>query len=112
MPSGAGCWTATPATCLQAKWLDELLAERDTKVTAVVFLNAPDSVVLERMLLRGRADDTEEAINTRLSLYRSETLPVLEFYGPLVCEVDGVGHLQEVQHRMLAAIGRSDLVHA
>jgi adenylate kinase len=113
-PDAERCWLLDgyPRNVLQAKWLDELLAERDTKVTAVVFLNAPDSVVLERMLLRGRADDTEEAINTRLSLYRSETLPVLEFYGPLVCEVDGVGHLQEVQHRILAAIGRSDLVHA
>jgi adenylate kinase len=113
-PDAERCWLLDgyPRNVLQAKWLDELLTERGTKVTAVIFLNAPDPVVLKRMLLRGRADDTEQAINTRLALYRSETLPVLEFYGPLVCEVDGVGHLQEVQHRILAAIGRSDLVHA
>jgi len=100
-----------PRTLTQAKWLDDHLDGRQSKIAAVLFLNAPDEIVVERMLLRGRADDTVEAITNRLALFRSETLPLLEHYGPLVVEVDGVGHLQEVQHRMLAALGRSDLVH-
>lgn len=100
-----------PRNLAQAKWLDELLSERKTKLAAVVLLTAPDEVLVERMLQRGRADDTMEAINTRLSIYHSETTPLLEFYGNLVVSVDGVGDLQEVQHRILSALGRSDLVH-
>jgi adenylate kinase len=100
-----------PRNLVQAKWLDELLTERDTQLAAVVLLNAPDDVLLERMLQRGRADDTVDAIRTRLSIYHSETVPLLDFYGNMVIEVDGVGHLQEVQHRILAALGKSDLVH-
>ena len=42
-----------------------------TKLDAVLLLEAPDDVLLERMLARGRADDTAEAIARRLALYHS-----------------------------------------
>jgi adenylate kinase len=100
-----------PRNLVQAKWLDTELASRGMQLTSVIFLNAPDDVVIERMLLRARADDTAEAMSTRLAIYRTETLPMLQFFERYVVEVDGVGHLQEVQHRILSALGRSDLVH-
>ena len=34
----------------------------------------------ERLLKRGRVDDTEDTIRKRLEVYEKETLPVLEFY--------------------------------
>ena len=67
---------------------------------------------MERMMARGRADDTAEAIQRRLSIYHAETVPLLEFYGDLVVEVDGVGEMAEVQHRILRGLGRSDLGHS
>ncbi len=100
-----------PRNLPQAKWLQQLLIDRHTGLAGVVLLTAPDDVLMERMLKRGRADDTMDAISRRLAIYHSETVPLLEFYGDLVFSVDGVGHLQEVQHRILAALGRSDLVH-
>jgi len=100
-----------PRNLSQAKWLHDLLAERGTGLAAVLLLDAPDEVLRERMLQRGRADDTLEAIDRRLEIYHSETKPLLDFYGDLVVPVDGVGHLQEVQHRILSALGKSDLVH-
>jgi adenylate kinase len=59
---------------------------------------------MERMLARGRADDTAEAISRRLALYHSETTPLLEFYGKILVAVDGVGAVGEVQERALAAL--------
>ena len=44
----------------------------------MLLLDAPDDVLLERMLARGRADDTAEAITRRLALYHSETTPLLD----------------------------------
>ena len=100
-----------PRNLSQGKWLGELLAERKSSLTSVLVIDAPDEVLLERMMARGRADDTADAIQRRLAIYHAETVPLLEFYGELVVEVDGVGEIAEVQHRILRALGRSDLEH-
>ncbi|MEP6980908.1 MAG: adenylate kinase [Nakamurella sp.] len=100
-----------PRNLTQGKWLSELLDERDTALTSVIVIDAPDDVLQERMMSRGRADDTPETIQRRLSIYHEETVPLLEFYGDLVLEVDGVGEVTDVQQRVLKALGRSDLEH-
>ncbi len=71
-----------PRTVPQAEWLDGVLHENDHDLDAVLLLEAPDDVLLERMLARGRADDTADAITRRLELYHSETTPLLEHYAP------------------------------
>jgi adenylate kinase len=100
-----------PRNLTQAKWLGELLADRHLTLSKVLAVDAPDEVLLERMMARGRVDDTAEAIQRRLSIYHAETVPLLEFYGDLVVEVDGVGEVTEVQRRILRALGRTDLDH-
>ena len=71
---------------------------------AVLLLDAPDDVLMERMLARGRADDTAEAISRRLALYHSETKPLLDYYAQVWSPIDGVGTVDEVQQRALAAL--------
>ena len=95
-----------PRTAPQARWLEGLLAQRGQKVDAVLLLEVPDHVLMERMLARGRADDTAEAISRRLELYHTETKPLLDFYANLVLPVDGVGTGDEVQQRALSALNR------
>jgi len=79
----------------------------------VLLLEAPDEVLMERMLARGRADDTAEAISRRLALYHSETTPLLEHYAKVLVAIDGVGPVEEVQQRALDALnsklGSSDV---
>jgi adenylate kinase len=89
-----------PRTDAQAQGLDELLGE--DRLGLVVNLDVPDEVVIERMLARGRADDTEEAIRRRLALYEEETAPLLEWYRRqgLLATVDGVGTPDEVFARL------------
>ena len=72
----------------------------------MLLLEAPDEVLLERMLARGRADDTAEAISRRLALYHSETKPLLDYYANDWSPIDGVGSVDEVQQRALAALER------
>lgn len=65
----------------------------------VIYLNIPDEVVLKRLLKRGRTDDTEGSIKTRLDLYRAKTQPLLDYYkeqGVLV-EVSGEADVRSVQ---------------
>jgi adenylate kinase len=96
-----------PRTVPQAQWLGGVLHENEHDLDAVLLLDAPDDVLMERMLARGRADDTAEAISRRLALYHSETKPLLDFYANILVAVNGVGPVEEVQERALAALKRA-----
>jgi adenylate kinase len=95
-----------PRTVPQAQWLGGVLHENDHDLDAVLLLEAPDEVLMERMLARGRADDTVEAISRRLALYHSETTPLLEHYKDILVAVNGVGAVEDVQQRALSALKR------
>ena len=53
-----------------------------------------------------RDDDTEAAISRRLDLYERETGPLIDFYGErgVLVPVDGVGSVDDVFDRMMAAV--------
>ena len=90
-----------PRTVGQAESLGTIAAP-----AVVVNLDVPEDLVLERMLARGRADDTTEAITRRLELYEEQTAPLTAYYdahGVLVT-VDGVGEVDEVFARVVKAI--------
>jgi adenylate kinase len=93
-----------PRTEGQAEELDRILGDDD--IDLVIDLEVPTGLVIERLLGRGREDDTEESIRRRLELYESETQPLCEFYRRrgLLESVDGVGTEEDVQHRLLQAI--------
>jgi adenylate kinase len=93
-----------PRTVTQAEVLQELTA--GAGLHAVVNIDVPLEEVRERMRSRGRADDTDEAIDRRLELYESETAPLIEFYeqASLMVVVDGLGSMDEVFGRLVAAI--------
>lgn len=93
-----------PRNMQQADWLTELLDGMHTPIQVMVLLTAPDEVLLERMLTRGRDDDTVEAINRRLAIYHRETTPLIDYYGNRVVHVDGVGQVDEVHQRLLSAV--------
>ncbi len=76
-----------PRTAAQAAWLDEALSPGG--IDLAVSIEVPDEVVIERMLARGRADDTEEAIRRRLELYEAQTSPLLSHYEGRVAIIDG-----------------------
>ena len=58
-----------------------------------------EDVVVERMLARGRADDTEDVIRNRLRVYREETSPLLDYYGDAIITVDAIGDVEEINAR-------------
>jgi adenylate kinase len=93
-----------PRNVSQADWLTDMLAKLEKPIDAVVLLTAPDEVLLDRMLARGRADDTVEAIGRRLDIYHRETKPLIDYYDGRVVQVDGVGEIDEVHDRVLDAV--------
>lgn len=95
-----------PRTVDQAVALEKMLQASGSTLDAVVSFEVADDVVVERMLSRGRGDDTEEVIRNRMRVYREETEPLLQHYTDVVVSVDGVGEVEEVNARVLRALGR------
>ena len=102
----------SPRTVDQVSELNSMLADRGEALDLVVELTADtDEVVarlLERSRIEGRADDTEDVIRRRLEIYGEQTAPLTEVYAAagLLVQVDGMGDINDVTGRLLAAIGR------
>ena len=95
-----------PRTPDQATALEGFLAEVGTPLDAAVNLDVPVDEVTARMVARGRADDTEEAIRRRLDLYESETEPLLAWFAQrgLLDVVDGLADEEPVFGRLTSVI--------
>jgi adenylate kinase len=93
-----------PRTLPQAKRLVAAL-EPDGLDTAIL-LDVPRDLAIERMLARGRADDTPESISRRLELYDLQTLPVHRFLDDLglLVKIDATGTPDEVFDRIRRAL--------
>ncbi|MAZ81230.1 MAG: adenylate kinase [Actinobacteria bacterium] len=104
-----------PRTPDQAAAMEVFLAEAGTPLDAAVNLDVPVDEVTARMVARGRADDTEEAIRRRLALYESETAPLLAWFADrgLLDVVDGLGDVDVVFGRLADVIdGRMSVADA
>lgn len=93
-----------PRTVPQAEALLEMLGDRG--IDAVLELVLARDEAYERMLRRGRSDDTPAAIDRRLELYATETMPVAAVFERVGVRVaiDGHGTPDEVFARITAAL--------
>jgi adenylate kinase len=93
-----------PRTRAQAEALDAALG--GAGLDAVLSVEVPEEEIVQRIFLRGRSDDTEEAIRTRLAVYEEQTAPLIAFYQDrgLLRSVDGVGAVDDVLARIVAIL--------
>jgi adenylate kinase len=54
-----------------------------------------------------RDDDREETISARLKVYDNQTAPLVDYYRQrgILREIDGVGKVEDIQNRVLKALG-------
>lgn len=126
-----------PRTLQQAEWLTEFLDEHGTPLDAVVSLEVPDEVLVQRLsrrrvhaetgetyhldhdpppddvdpdLIVQRSDDKPETVRNRLSVYREETEPLASYYEErdTLVTVDGVGDIEEVFQRIANVLDAYD----
>ncbi|TKR26944.1 adenylate kinase [Cellulomonas hominis] len=99
-----------PRNTAQVGELDAILGADGRALDAALEITADADVVVERLLKRaeieGRADDTEPVIRRRLDVYAEQTAPVSGLYAErdLLVRVDGIGEVDEVTERLLAAL--------
>ena len=115
----------------QAAALDDAMTKAGYSLDAVVLIEVPDALIVDRITGRRsdpatgriyhiqfdpppaglevvqRKDDTVEAVTTRLAKYHSETAPIVPFYGDkgILRRVDGVGEPDVVTGRIKSALG-------
>ena len=96
-----------PRQLEQAQWLVESQPDHGQSIGLVVILEVPREELLKRLAIRGRADDTPEAIDNRLNQYRQEIYPILTYLTDQnipVAHIDGSGTVGEVHDRIVAEL--------
>ena len=95
-----------PRTPGQADALKAFFEEQGVELTAALNIDVPLDEVKQRMLARGREDDTEESITRRLELYEEQTAPLIDWFAArdLLIVVDGLGEEDEVFTRVEGAL--------
>ena len=95
-----------PRTGPQVEALDALIGPNG--LDRVVLFEVDEDALASRMLTRGRDDDTEETIRNRFKIYQEQTAPLIENYEGrgLVVTVDGIGSVEDITNRVLAAVSR------
>lgn len=93
-----------PRNVAQADVLAKILAGEGNSLNAVIEFQVPEEELVQRLLARGRNDDTEDVIRYRQQVYRQETAPLLDYYRDRLLTVDAVGDVDEVTDRVLSAL--------
>lgn len=125
-----------PRNVEQARYFEEALQEFGRKIDRVIFVDISEEESLKRIgkrfscekckeavilkeneaeicakcggKLSQRADDTKEGIEKRLSIFKAETLPVMEYFEKknLVSKIDGAQSVEKVFEDILANINQ------
>jgi adenylate kinase len=113
--------------------LHQALTDAGVTLDAVVLIEVPDDLIVERITgrrsdpetgtiyhmkfnpppedilprLQHRKDDTEEACRARLTKYHSETAPIIPYYEGqnLLRRINGVGDPKDITVRMFSSLG-------
>jgi len=97
-----------PRSVAQADEARKLAEPARARPDLVVYLDAPEHVLVDRLLARarrqGRADDTKDVIRHRLRVFATATAPLLTYYREqgLAHVVDATGRPEEITKAMLA----------
>lgn len=93
-----------PRELSQAKWLIASRPEHERSIALVVVLEVPRAELLKRLEVRGRVDDTPDAIDERLRIYRQEMYPILSYLTEEninIAHIDGTGTVGQVHDRIM-----------
>ena len=69
-----------PRNISQADSLTKVLEELNQPIEKVFYINLSEDILVKRLINRGRTDDNEKIIRTRLEIYKETTQPLIAYY--------------------------------
>ena len=95
-----------PRNLSQANQLNGLLAELGQPLELALLLEVPEEELVQRLLSRGRSDDSEAVIRRRLAVYSEQTAPLISHYASrgLLKRVDGLGEVDAIAERIASLV--------
>jgi adenylate kinase len=98
-----------PRTEDQVPVLDSAMRFYKREKPTVLYINISDQEAVSRLIKRGRADDTEEGIRSRLAWTREHTEPILSWFRNnsyyRVIEINGEQSIENVHKEIDTALG-------
>lgn len=70
----------TPRRVPEAKFLDDVFTWHNRPLPVCIYIDVSEKEATQRLLARGRADDTRAAIRNRLKYFPKDVLPVIRYY--------------------------------
>ena len=91
-----------PRTIGQAEAFSNLLVDHNIPLFTCIEIYVPNEIILERLMSRGRTDDTKETILKRLQVYDTQTAPVKKYYknAERFFSIDGNKSIDEVYNEI------------
>ena len=93
-----------PRNIVQTEWVLKHLVE---KIDIAIYLEVNKDELWKRLKLRGREDDTEDAMKQRFMVFEQNIYTMLEMLRAKnikIKKVDGVGEIEEINQRILEAV--------
>lgn len=99
----------SPRTVVEAYILDNALNFYNRTNALMISLEVPYDIIRERLIARGRHDDTEEVIKERFRLYKENIDEVITYVDTnaksiALRTIDGVGTPEEIAERIKATL--------
>jgi len=95
-----------PREIEQYEFFEDWMKEKNVFFDKVIVLNISKEETFKRLAVRKREDDTKEAIEERLEIYKQKTLPLIERLKKEtdVIEIDGEGAIEEVFEKICQSL--------
>jgi len=94
----------SPRRMHEAQVLDEFMDHIKRPPVRAIHLDIGEAESRRRMLLRGRSDDTEDAITSRLTWFTKKVAPVLNHYGNRLISVSGEGKPESISATIIQSL--------
>ncbi len=96
-----------PRTVPQAKVLDQLLEDLEMHINLIIALEVDDHELKNRIYERGKTsgrvdDQSKEKAETRIRVYKKETLPIANYYKiqNKFYSINGVGSIEDIANNI------------
>lgn len=100
-----------PRTIVQAKFLDEYVKSKGTRLDKVIVLEVPKEEIFRRAVGRRKQvnrkdDESDKSIADRLAAFLNQTMPAIDFFEDqgIVCRVDGTLTIPQVSASILGSL--------